>query len=85
MFCTDSASLSAAPAAHDLVHRLRELLPEALDLERVRSLRRVMKGSIQSTTLGAEYNVLSITTTTTTVGRYRVIVMLFDIIFLDYL
>ena len=39
MFCTDSASLSAAPAAHDLVHRLRELLPEALDLERVRSLK----------------------------------------------
>ena len=47
VFCTDSASLSAAPAAHDLVHRLRELLPEAFDLERVRSLRR-MNGYIQS-------------------------------------
>ena len=58
MFCTDSASLSAAPAAHDLVHRLRELLPEALDLERVRSLRRV-KGSIQSK-WWAECSVLSI-------------------------
>ena len=59
MFCTDSASLSAAPAAHDLVHRLRELLPEALDLERVRSLRRMNSSMIQSK-WWAEYIVLSI-------------------------
>ena len=59
MFCTDSASLSAAPAAHDLVHRLRELLPEALDLERVRSLRR-MNGSMIQSKWRAEYSVLKI-------------------------
>ena len=44
-----SLSASSSSAAHDLVHRLRKLLPEALDLKRVCRLRRRVKSLIKST------------------------------------
>ena len=83
VFCTDSASLSAAPAAHDLVHRLRELLPEALDLERVRSLQRRMNEWFDS--IEMEGGLQCAFDRNQRQPPYRVIIVRFDIIFLDYL
>ena len=41
-----SSLSAAAAAAHDLVHRLGELLAQPLDLERVRSLNEMNEGSV---------------------------------------